>query len=229
MKRLIYKDLLLFLRIGGVFLATVAMLFCGLIFPCMYMDYEKEMALDFVKNSVVYIMPLMAAMIATLLIQSSYATELKDKVLLAILSNGYRASEFWLSKLLTSYGFGYFCMILSFLIHEITTLVIWDMFIYYSYLEILYLFCIFPVIGFAIVSVLWLLMWVTKHIGAMIVGFVPTILYLLAVYLSYEVGGMINVALRFVVLALLGAIIMVVIILKLINRVSLEYISNLHR
>jgi chromate transport protein ChrA len=63
----------------------------------------------------------------------------------------------------------------------------------------------------------------------MIVGFVPTILYLLAVYLSYEVGGMINVALRFVVLALLGAIIMLVIILKLINRVSLEYISNLHR
>ena len=229
MRKLLKKDFLHYIRLGAVFLVIFATLICGTIFPYIYMDYERDACIHLIEHGGVYTLPLMTAMISTLLIQTSYAADIKDQVLIVLLSNGFKPSDIWLSKLISSYCIGYVCMIISFFINEIVVYMTWHYVMRYQMLEVVYFFMIFPIIGVPLVALLWLLIWVTKQIGVLIVGFLPTILYIAIVFYSYHIHRTLRVALWSAFLIMVAAIAVVFLILRLINKISLEYIANLHR
>lgn len=229
MCRLLCKDFLHYFKIGGLFLSIFVILIGGFVYSYMYFEYEREIAIILIKNAMIFSCPTIAAMISVLLIQSSFASEIKDNVITVILANGFKPSEIWLSKLVSSYLIGYTCFVLSLGLNEIVVFLNWNYLLHFALQEIIFMFIIFPIIGFAVVAILWLIIWITKHIGIMIIGFVPTIIYIISIFFSAYIYEHNNIAVASIILVMILSIIILIAIIQLINRISLEYIANIHK
>lgn len=227
MKKLLIKDCILSIRTGWPLILFVVAL-SGLLYTVVYSDMELEYIEISIKSGVIYSGAYVIPVVAMLLIQSTFAEEKKNKIIQVLIANQFLPSLIWLSKFMVSYAIGYICYAFSLIVNEIAVYFTFGIVLKYSYDEVLLMAFIMPLICLGGVALLWFVMWITKNLGIMLIGFVPTFLYLIAIYGSvYIVENNIDISIGLALLLAVVAFVCIFIIINLVKHISTEYIVNI--
>jgi len=230
MKKLLKKDSLLIINVGGLLLCPIVACLTPVLCCMLYRDIDESIVSVLLGTSFVFLSPMIMCVIVTLLLTTSFAIELKDKTIVYLLANGFRQQDIWLCKLLVAAVYGYLTMVASFFIYLAAVYLQWRIMLSFSIEQILLMFVILPFISLVFSAVLWLLMWVTKTVGTLISGIFPMALYMFSMYFCQRMVEM-NIKIGWG--SVIGVIAVTVGVLYLIsvgvNRVDKEYWVNVHK
>ena len=230
MKKLLKKDFLLFLKIGGPLLCLVVSFITPIICCVIYSDFDTSLVKPLLSTSLVFMSPMAISIIISLLLTSSFAIEIKDRTIIYLLANGFRQQDVWMSKLIAAFVCSYITLCVSNLIFEVAVYIQWGIWMDFSIESILLMMIIFPFISLVFSGVLWFVMWVTKSLGSMIAGIFPTGLYMFSmIFCQKLVEKNIDINWYFVIAVLFVTFVILFFLGVGVNKVSKEYWVNIHR